>query len=275
MPRGGLRVVVMGVTVPTALRQIRESLRHEHYKHASGKQSEGAITAVESRSFVRDALTTLVVVYGGKAMICIPSSLPHPYILVLVSFMLSSMMPLLCIVTQALIKSIPAPIIPIPSFHTEFPLLVFNVCNCAFLLCSIVPSVILSSPTAGTSRSPWMLLLQALANGGFFLINLFSFLHPTVLAVWTTTNLWCALLVTGLYTTLTHAQPFWVDMHAILVGFLGVAADVDGLVKIKPLDAEMVRAVCALVLAGLFITWTARTFGASFKNGVADKIKTN
>ncbi|KAI6123224.1 hypothetical protein EDD16DRAFT_1884070 [Pisolithus croceorrhizus] len=263
-----------------ALRQIRESLKREHFKRASGKQSEGVIAAVESRSFVRDALTTLVVVYGGEAMIC-------PYISVPASFMLSGTTPLLCLVTQALVESIPAPIIPIPSFNTEFPLSIFDACNRAFLLCSIVPAVVLSSPIAEASGSPWTLLLSAfvLANGGFFLVNLFSLLHPTAVAVstppellpygWTTTDLWCAPLVTGLYATLTHAQPFWADVHAVLVGLLGGPVDAEGLEKLQPLDAETARAACALVLTGLFVMRTARTFGVSFKNDVADKIKTN
>ncbi|KAI6129176.1 hypothetical protein EDD17DRAFT_1474888 [Pisolithus thermaeus] len=61
--------LLMTIQLCLALRQIRESLKHKHFKCASGKQSGGAITAVESRSFVRDALTTLVVVHGGEAMI--------------------------------------------------------------------------------------------------------------------------------------------------------------------------------------------------------------
>ncbi|KAI6037002.1 hypothetical protein BKA83DRAFT_4170620 [Pisolithus microcarpus] len=263
-----------------ALRQIRESLRREYLRRASGKQSEDAIAAIESRSFVRDALTTLVVVYGGEAMIC-------PYISVPASFMLSGTTPLLCIVTQALVESIPAPVMPIPSLNTEFPLSILDACNRAFLLCSIVPPVVLSSPIAEASGSPWTLLLSSLvlANGGFFLVNLFSLLHPTPLAVstppellpygWTTTDLWCAPLITAIYATLTHAQPFWADVHAVLVGLLGGAVDADGLTKLEPLDAETARAACALVLTGLFVTRTTRTFGVSFKNGLANKIKTN
>ncbi|KAI6133909.1 hypothetical protein EDD17DRAFT_1829690 [Pisolithus thermaeus] len=219
-----------------ALRQIRESLKCKHLKCASSKQSEGAITAVESRSFVMDALTTLVVVHGGEAMIC-------PYILVPALFMLSSTTPLLCIITQALVESIPAPIMPIPSFNTEFPLLIFDMCNHAFLLFSIVPAIVLSSPIVEASGSPWTLLLSSLIiNGGFFLVNLFSLHHPTAVAVWTMTNLWCVLL------------PFWAGVHAVLIGLLRSLVDGDGLAKLKPVDAEMARAVCALILTGLFIT---------------------
>ena len=58
-----------------------------------------------------------------------------------------------------------------------------------------------------------------IANAGFFAVNLFSFLQPYALTLttppemqplgWSTTDLWCAPLITGLYATLTHAQPFW------------------------------------------------------------------
>ena len=107
------------------------------------------------------------------------------------------------------------------------------------------------------------------ANTGFFVVNLFSFLQPTALTLttppelqpygWTTTDLWCAPLITGLYALLTHAQPFWADAHAVAFGWLGSSAkSTDGL---APLDPEMARAVCTLVLAGLFTTRAVKNFG--------------
>ncbi|KAI6038406.1 hypothetical protein EDC04DRAFT_3141556 [Pisolithus marmoratus] len=274
--------VLATIRLCLALRQIRESLKRQYLSRASGRKHAEAVAAVESRSFVRDALTTLVVVYGGEVMIC-------PYISVPASFMLSGTTPLLCIVTQALVERIPASMMPIPSLNAELPLSFFDACNRAFLLCSIVPSIVLSSPLAEAPGSPWTLVLSSLviANGGFFLVNLFSLLHPTPLTVstppellpygWTATDLWCAPLITALYATLTHAQPFWADVHAVLTGLVGGAED---LAKLEPLDPETARAACALVLSGLFATRTARMFGVSFKNvssvaGIAEKIKTN
>ncbi|KAI6138888.1 hypothetical protein BKA82DRAFT_4229825 [Pisolithus tinctorius] len=225
-----------------ALRQIRE-------RRASGKKLEDTIAAVENRSFVRDALTTLVVVYGGEAMISALHWQVH-ISLCPASFMLSGATPLLCVVTQALVESIPAFMIPIPSFNTELPFSIFDAYNRAFLLCSIVPPVVLSSPAAGASGSPWALVLSSLvlANGGFFLANLFSLLQPTPLAVstppellpygWTATDLWSAPLVAALYATLTHTQPFWADVHAVLVGLVGGAVDAEGLAKVEPLDTR-------------------------------------
>lgn len=84
---------------------------------------------------------------------------------------------------------------------------------------------------------------------------------------WTTTDLWCAPLVTGLYATLTHAQPFWAEFHAVLVGLLGGTDEYKGGV-VDAMDPEMARAACAVVLSALFATRVARTFEVSwFKKG--------
>lgn len=110
--------------------------------------------------------------------------------------------------------------------------------------------------------------IQVTANGGFFITNLFSFFHPYALTLttpteflpygWTTTDLWCAPLITGLYAFLTHAQPFWADAHSVALGWLGSA---NGGEKIAALDEETARAVCVVVLAALFTTRAAKNFG--------------
>ena len=73
-----------------------------------------------------------------------------------------------------------------------------------------------------------------------------------------TTELWCIPVATALYATLTHAQPFWVDVHTMLGALAGgeYAAET----KLEPLDAETARAACALVLAKLFVMRAAKTF---------------
>ncbi|PPQ82394.1 hypothetical protein CVT25_008355 [Psilocybe cyanescens] len=98
--------------------------------------------------------------------------------------------------------------------------------------------------------------------------NLFSFLSPTSLSVqtppelkaygWTTADLWCAPAVTGFYALLTHAQPYWAGLHSILSGVLGSTSIGE---PVKPLDPETARAVCALLLSGLFLGRTAKNFG--------------
>ena len=91
---------------------------------------------------------------------------------------------------------------------------------------------------------------------------------------WTATDLWIAPLVTGLYATLTHAQPFFAHLHALLFSFFspfGLAPlsfqyatpgspDPEGVVI--PLEAADARAVCVLVLSALFGLRAVRTFGS-------------
>jgi hypothetical protein len=120
------------------------------------------------------------------------------------------------------------------------------------------------------------------ANAGFFFVNLFSFLQPYALTLstpqemlpygWTTTDLWCAPLITGLYATLTHAQPFFADLHSVLFGWLGAASkDAEGFVKVAPMDPEYARALCAVVLASMFAVRTVKTFGAAAPQAATQK----
>jgi hypothetical protein len=115
---------------------------------------------------------------------------------------------------------------------------------------------------------------QITANGGFF-TNLFSFLNPTPLAIqtppelqpygWSIADLWCAPLITGLYALLTHAQPFWADVHALIAGASGSASLKP---TVQPVDPETARAVCAILLVILFVGRAAMNFRLwrSFEN---------
>lgn len=116
-----------------------------------------------------------------------------------------------------------------------------------------------------------MKFLQITANGGFFLTNMFSFLHPTPLTLttpaelrpygWTATDLWCAPLITGLFALLTHAQPFWADLHVTIIGLLGgYLGESKFAHSADAVDPEVARAVCALILAGMFSTRTVKNF---------------
>ncbi|KAH7890043.1 hypothetical protein F5I97DRAFT_630043 [Phlebopus sp. FC_14] len=254
-----------------ALRQIRETLRNEHTHR---RTTSSNIPAPEDRSFTRDAFTTLAVVFGGEAIIAPLVGIPP-------SFMVSGVYPILYIVMQALVDTIPN--LPLPSLNTELPLNVIDGYTRALLLCGIIPPAVLSSTSPGIALSPWALLLSSLVitNGGFLLTNLFSFLHPTPLALttpaefqqygWTATDLWSAPLITGLYATLTHAQPFWEELHIVLSTALG--ASEGG--KVEPLDPDTARTACALLLAGMFATRSVRTYGSLWKKNVAEKIKMN
>ncbi|KAI6151168.1 hypothetical protein BKA82DRAFT_772008 [Pisolithus tinctorius] len=74
----------------------------------------------------------------------------YPCISVTASLMLFVATPLLYVVTHALVESIPASMVPIPSFNSELPFSIFDAYNGASLLCSIVPPVVLSNPAAGS-----------------------------------------------------------------------------------------------------------------------------
>ena len=112
-----------------------------------------------------------------------------------------------------------------------------------------------------------------------------SFLHPTPLSLttppelkpygWTTTDLWCAPLVTGLYALLTHAQPFWADLHVLISEFLlGYQDQLNYKIQntpTEPLDPELARVICAMLLAGMFVTRTVKNLAAPSVISIQDK----
>ncbi|KAJ7074070.1 hypothetical protein C8F01DRAFT_1099122 [Mycena amicta] len=252
--------VVAAFRLCIVLRQIKEALYREHVSKRPG--------GVEARSFVRDWATTLTVVYGGEVM-------TGPLLGVPPSFMLSGVVPAFFGCIQAIVEMLPS--VPPMSLQTELPLSFVDGFSRAYLLCNLIPPVVTNNVSPVIARSPWTLLLTSFitANGGFMLTGLLSFLNPTPIAIqtpselqpygWTATDLWAAPLVTGLYALLTHAQPFWADAHGLLSGMLGGGV-------VAALDADEARAVCVLVLTGLFVTRTVKNFGTVEKP--KDKIKT-
>ncbi|KAJ3728557.1 hypothetical protein C8R42DRAFT_654097 [Lentinula raphanica] len=253
----GLRIstldVVAAFRLCLVLRQIREDLYRKHVKiHGH--------TSVEARSFIRSASTALTVVFGGEALTC-------PYLMIPPSFMVSGIVPMFYTVIQAIVDTVPS--VPEMFFAMELPLSVFDGFSRTFLLCDLIPPMVTMNPSPIISASPWTLLVTSLvtANGGFFLTNLLSFMNPTPLALqtppelqaygWTTADLWCAPLVTGIYALLTHAQPFWAESHTLLTELVGM--NVQGK-PVEPVDAETARAFCALLLACLFSGRTVKNF---------------
>ena len=102
----------------------------------------------------------------------------------------------------------------------------------------------------------------------FFISQLRSLTTPLELLPYgrMTTDLWCAPVITGLYATLTHAQPFWADVHAIL-GVLAGGRYADE-ARLEPPDTETACARCVLVLVGLFVMRAVKTFSVgSFSKG--------
>jgi len=109
---------------------------------------------------------------------------------------------------------------------------------------------------------------QITANGGFFMTNLFSFLSPASMTLqtppelkaygWTTADIWCAPATTAFYALLTHAQPFWAELHTVVAQSLGSVSPDE---PVKPLDPEYARAICASLLASLFVGRAVKNFG--------------
>ncbi|KAH6919131.1 hypothetical protein BKA70DRAFT_1381695 [Coprinopsis sp. MPI-PUGE-AT-0042] len=244
--------VVAAFRLCLVLRQIRE---------LSVKQHTARKSTFEPQSFVRSVATTYLVVYGGEAI-------TGPMLGTPPSFMLSGVVPMLYAVAQAIVDFVPS--VPEMGPETEFPLSLFDGLSRAYLLCNLIPPAVTTNASPLIASSPWTLLMTSLltANAGFFFVNFFSFLNPTSLSVqtppellpygWTTTDLWCAPVTTALYAFLTHAQPFWADLHTLIVGFAGGAVGEKG---VEAVDPETARAICALFLSALFTGRTAKNFG--------------
>jgi hypothetical protein len=125
-----------------------------------------------------------------------------------------------------------------------------------------------------------------MANGGFFLVNTFSMLSPYGWEVstppelkpwgWTSVDLLSAPTVTALYATLTRSKGFWTALNTAVVSYAGYTANntlnstiIEGEKTMGALppsegaafDPESARAICALVLMGMFGARTIKNFG--------------
>ena len=86
---------------------------------------------------------------------------------------------------------------------------------------------------------------------------------------WTTTDVWCAPVTTALYALLTHAQPIWGVLHAVLIGLLNGTGVTEINVEkssVEPMEPSEARAICAIFLSSLFLSRNVKNFGgAAFK----------
>jgi len=257
--------IVAAVRLCMVLRQIREMIAKSYQTRAKAQPADEKATGggprpmIETKSLVRDMSATLLVVHGGE--------FAAPFLGVPPSFLVSGTYPILYAATQAAIEYLPT--VPEVSLQLELPLSLLDALTRTISLVNGVPSVVLNSPFSQAATSPWTLLLTSFVtiNAGFFAVNMLSFLHPTPLTLttptellpygWTTTDLWSAPLITGLYALLTHAQPFWANAHASILGWIGSTSGKE----MEPVDYETARAACAVVLMVLFSTRAINNFG--------------
>ncbi|KAG5350910.1 hypothetical protein C0989_008808 [Termitomyces sp. Mn162] len=245
--------VLGAVRLCLILRQLREQFYRQHV-------AKNGFIGVERKSFVKSLAITLTVVCGGEAVAAPMLGIPP-------SYMISGVVVGLFGIIQAVIDAFP--VVPDITAQLELPLSILDGFTRAFLLCDLIPPTVTAHTSPNISNSPWSLLVTSLlmANSGFFFVNMFSMLAPTPFALttptelqangWTTADLWCAPTITALYAFLTHAQPFWADLHALIVTLLGGASSAK---TVEAVDPETARAVCALLLCGLFIGRTVKNF---------------
>ncbi|KAH9038926.1 hypothetical protein EDB85DRAFT_1860113 [Lactarius pseudohatsudake] len=261
--------VAAALRLAVSLRQVRKLYYDQHVAKisATGSIPEDGKKVTESRGRVRDLVATLVMVHGGEAI-------SAPWLGLQPSFLVSGTSPTIFLSAHALVDSLPT--IPSLSVRTELPLTILHALHRTILLCNVVPRVVAGHASPAVATSPYTLLLTAfiMPNGGPFFANLFSLLRPTPMQVstppellpygWTATDLWAAPLVTGLYATLTHAQPFFAHLHVLLLLFpLAPRARRDGpstQKEVAPLDTHTARAACAIVLCALHVNRAVRTY---------------
>lgn len=82
--------------------------------------------------------------------------------------MISGVGPLLYIAIQAFVDTFPS--LPPMVLNSEFPLSFLDAHTRAVLVCTLVPPVVLRSPSPAVSSSPWALLLSSFVR---------ALVHPT------------------------------------------------------------------------------------------------
>jgi hypothetical protein len=212
-----------------------------------------------------------------------------PWLQLTPSFLTMPRYPLLFAAAQVVINILP--MVPSMSIHTELPLSFFDALTRAFLLTTANPGFIVKHAAPAVASSPWVLLVVSLimANGGFFLVNIFQMLSPHGWHIktppeflpggWRTMDLWIAPLITGVHALLTQSQAAWVPYHRYIVervgsstifGTLEYAVMEDGELErsvvaiVKPMGEAEARSICALVLCVLFAYRAIINFGVDW-----------
>jgi len=180
-------------------------------------------------------------------------------------------------VTSHLITSY-LPAVPNFSLETELPLSMLDAATRSMLVCDFALSLVKRSPYPEARYSPVAPLVTSLilGNGGFFIANACSMLSPDGWKLttppelaymgWTSLDLGNAPFATMIYATLTHAQPFWAQIHFVLAvnmygpGVKAVekkyaspeSAPAPGSLNLAAWSTDEARAACFMVMLVLF-----------------------
>ena len=81
--------------------------------------------------------------------------------------MLSGVVPVFYTAVQAAVDKLPW--VPIPSFELEVPLATFDGFSRAYLLCNLIPPMVLKHTSPDINGNPWTLLLTSLVSIPFII----------------------------------------------------------------------------------------------------------
>ncbi|KAG8957002.1 hypothetical protein FRC00_004601, partial [Tulasnella sp. 408] len=214
--------VVGSLRLALAVQQMKYALRMRALQQAASeekeKNGENAAPNFPADTALSNIWTMLVIVYGGELFVSSFVSQPP-------SFFTSGTGPTLLTLAHYVISVImtyaPGILPQEPSLKWELPLSILDAFTRSMLLCSIGPPTILGHRSVTISDSPAALLWTStiMANGGFFIVNMFNMLSPTGWSVqtppelrpggWASLDLLSAPFITSLFATLTQSQSAW------------------------------------------------------------------
>ena len=165
--------VAAALRLCVVLRQLREMSLKNHLRRNGSSNEKGRVSSVEESSSVKNVALTLCVVYGGEAVMSMYRSIfwrafseysSDPWLDESPSFVFSPVVPMLYTLFTLMVDAIPAAFVPDLSFKTEFPLSFLDGLTRSYLLCSLIPPLVVTHINEAISQSPWTLCLSSLVR---------------------------------------------------------------------------------------------------------------
>ncbi|KIO16110.1 hypothetical protein M407DRAFT_247073 [Tulasnella calospora MUT 4182] len=269
-----LALVVQQIKLAFKMRAVQQAA-----SEGEDKNGEKVAPSFPTDTALSNIWTMLVIVYGGELFVSSFVSQPP-------SFFTSTTGPTLLTLGHYVISAImtyaPGLLPQEPSLKWELPLSIFDALTRSMLLCSIGPPTILGHKSVTISDSPAALLLTStiMANGGFFIVNVFNMLSPTGWSIqtppelqpggWASLDLLSAPFITSLFATLTQSQSTWRSAAATAgnyVSAFNLTTPEGSMPGEKPtpgnggLDDDTARAICTVLLMTMFSGRAVKNFG--------------